>query len=354
MDERTQPTGPDYPLGTAAETRTGLIRLCDWSATPLGQIEAWPSVLRIMGDLVLASPVPMALFWGPEAILLYNDAYAGNLGTRHPQALGRPAREIFPDIGDALSTTETLCFGFNCSCTPVRDENGDPAGTLCIIQGPGETSDRDDARDVRKELPLKEAHHRIKNNLQLIVSLINLQANQIEDRRTLALFEETRNRVHSIATVYESIHRSRDQATFDMVAFAKLLASEVIRAYDAAQRLQVRIEGASAGLGLNRAAPFGLLLNELVSNACKHAFPAGRRGEMRIRFEINNQNHILTVADNGIGPPNDLDCSKPSSLGLRLIQMLAQQLGGEVSFAAGNGIQAQVRFPVAESWEEEL
>lgn len=198
---------------------------------------------------------------------------------------------------------------------------------------------------AKKEALLQEVHHRFKNNLQLITSLINLQANRVEDRRLLALLDETRNRVYSIATVYETLHRSPDQTSFDVTAYAKLIAPALMRACDAGERVRLAIEGEPVILDLRRAVPFGLLLHELVSNVCKHAFPDGRRGEVSIRLKREDHMNVLAVIDNGIGIPPGLDFHQASSLGLRLVHLLAQQLGGDVTLAAGAGIDIRVRFP---------
>jgi two-component sensor histidine kinase len=204
---------------------------------------------------------------------------------------------------------------------------------------------------TEREALLSEANHRIRNILQLTASLIGLQANHVEDRRMRALFDETRNRVHAIAAVYESIRRSPDRSTFDVAAYARSLAQELLRLYGVEQRLQVRIEGQPAALDLHRAAPFGLLLNELVSNVCKHALAAGRRAEMSIRLACENGDHVLLVTDNGVGLPPGLDFHRTSSLGLRLVHLLAEQLGGEVTLAPGSGVHIVVRFPVVRSKE---
>lgn len=216
------------------------------------------------------------------------------------------------------------------------------------MQRPAPEPREDDAGKVERAR-FREAHHRIKNNLQLIASLINLQANEVEDRRARALFEETRNRVYSIARVYEWIDQSQDHVTFDMVEYAKALAPEVMREYDAGQRLEVIVEGQGARLDLDRAVPFGLLLNELVANA-RWGAAAGLQREMTICFARENGDHILTVA--GIRRAEEIDGLSESSLSWRLVRMLAQQLGGTVEYPPGNGDQVEVRFPLTELGDE--
>jgi two-component sensor histidine kinase len=198
---------------------------------------------------------------------------------------------------------------------------------------------------AEKDALLRSMHHRVKNNLQLITSLINLQASPIEDKRVLALFDATRSRIFSIATVHETLHRSQGYTHLQIAAYIGQLVPELMRFHYIDERIQVKVDADVDTLELDRAVPFGLLLNELVSNACKHAFPGERRGQVTIRCGRDNRCYLLIVSDNGVGLPPDLDYQHPGSMGLRLVHMLAQQLGGNVVVAPGTGTRIEVRFP---------
>lgn len=340
------------PLSRLGDSAGGhvveLVATHDWHATALGPRQEWPHTLRTVFDLMFASRLPMALIWGTDAILLYNDAFAAVLGTRHPQALGRPIRSIgksnqlADQLHSWLESELPAAARTDISCTPIHGENQNVAGALAILTHT--------PREAGQAL-LRKMSHRMKNNLQLILSLISLQTSQVEDKRVLALFEATRNRVHAIATVHDMIDKFNG-ADIDIAAYAQQLAPELIRQYNCGQRIQVRVEGNAASLELERAVPFGLLLNELVSNACAHAFPGGAPGELSVRMEMKDDFNVVTVSDNGIGLAPALDYHRPASLGLRLVQMFAQQLRGEVSVLPGTGASIRLRYPASASTEE--
>jgi two-component sensor histidine kinase len=197
-----------------------------------------------------------------------------------------------------------------------------------------------------KEELLKEVHHRVKNNLQVITSLLNLQARQIEDEKTLALFEVARNRVQSIASIHELLYRSGSFAAVELGPYVEKLVADVVRLYSAAERIRVEVDAGGAHLELQRAVPFGLLLNELVSNVCKHAFPEGRRGRIAVEVARVGDEIVLTVADDGIGLPEGFDSNR-ASIGIFLVHRLAQQLEATVEFRSAGGTTVRVRFAAA-------
>jgi two-component sensor histidine kinase len=201
---------------------------------------------------------------------------------------------------------------------------------------------------LEKEELLKEVHHRVKNNLQVIVSLLNLQARQISDERMQTLLEETRNRVQSISTIHERIYRAESFASIDLLGYAGQLAPDLIRFYGLEGRVTVAIDGEEVTLELERAVPYGMLLNELVSNACKHAFPLGRIGHLIVQFRTQGEQIEMSVADDGPGLPEGFDYRKASSLGLKLIHGLVRQLGGMLEIQSGAGTAIRVRFPAKE------
>jgi two-component sensor histidine kinase len=199
---------------------------------------------------------------------------------------------------------------------------------------------------AEKEELLKEIHHRVKNNLQVISSLVNLQASRAEDRQVTAAFEETRSRVYSIGTIHEMLYRSGSFASIDLADYARKLVPELVRFYDANERVRVEIAGDTLTLELERAVPFGLILNELVSNVCKHAFPHGQAGDMVVSFCHNGGSLAMSVADSGVGLPMDFEFHKASSLGLQLVRNLARQLRATVGIHSENGTKVTVTIPV--------
>ena len=233
---------------------------------------------------------------------------------------------------------------------PIRDDSGSIRGVAKILRN--ETGRRQAEESTRsslaeKEALLREVHHRVKNNLQVIISLLNMQARQIENEDVVNLFEETRNRVQSIASIHELLYRGESFAAVALSPYALQLAPDLVRFYGLEQRVTVAVIGEGAALELERAVPYGLLLNELVSNACKHAFVNGQRGQITITIRPDGDQIQMSVADNGTGLPPGFDYRRGSSLGMKLVGGLVRQLRGSIEFGSGSGTTALVRLPGA-------
>jgi two-component sensor histidine kinase len=197
-----------------------------------------------------------------------------------------------------------------------------------------------------KEVLLREIHHRVKNNLQIVSSLLNLQSSAVDDQGTRVVFQESKDRIRSMALVHQQLYQSRDLARIDAVEYLHSLASNLFRSYGIDTNLiRLRIEMDQLELGVDTAIPCGLLINELVSNALKHAFPDGRPGEVRIELRAReNGELLLRLSDDGIGFPAELDYRRTTTLGLRLVNTLIEQLGGTIQLNAGPGTAFEVRF----------
>lgn len=197
---------------------------------------------------------------------------------------------------------------------------------------------------------MKEVHHRVKNNLQIVSSLLNLQSTKMNDPSGLAMLQDSQNRVRSMALIHEKLYRSQDLARVDIGEYARHLAAELFRTYRAsAQTIMLEVNAAKdIWLGIDQALPVGLILNELVSNSLKHAFPEGRTGRVRIELERNTSDAVeLIVADNGVGLPGDLDFRQTGSLGLQLVMTLVDQLAGTIELDSADGTVFRVTFPAS-------
>ena len=197
-----------------------------------------------------------------------------------------------------------------------------------------------------KEVLLSEVHHRVKNNMQIIISLLRLQAGKIEDKQHIDILKDAENRVRSMALIHEKLYQSKDFANIDFNGYAKSIANDLIRNYAVTPdkiRLKMKIEDIL--LGLDHATPCGLILNELISNSLKYAFPKGG-GEIKIALRPINDDEIeLAVSDDGVGIPEGIDIGKTESLGLQLVQLLAEnQLDGEVDLDRDGGTAFRIRF----------
>jgi two-component sensor histidine kinase len=195
---------------------------------------------------------------------------------------------------------------------------------------------------------LQEVHHRVKNNLQTISSLLNLKAMQIGDKDTRAVFLESQGRVRSIALLHESLYQSDDLGNVDMQAYVDRLIGTLRRTYgQAGSHARFAVSMDHVHLPVDAAVPCGLIVNELVTNAQKHAFIDARdatRNEIRIEMVRAGDEVTLLVADNGSGFDAEIDPGRDETMGLTLVRDLSAQLGGTAEFASVNGARCVVRF----------
>jgi PAS domain S-box-containing protein len=236
---------------------------------------------------------------------------------------------------------------FHTLAVPLRDESGR------IVKWFGTNTDIDDLKQAEeaikaslneKEVLLKEIHHRVKNNMQVISSLVGLQADGSTDETMREVLRDVTYRVRSMALVHEKLYQSTDLARIDFAEYIRGLLGYLWRAHGAAAvRLMLDLEPVS--LPVDTAVPCGLILNELAVNALKHAFRGRSEGEVTVALKSGADGRIrLSVADNGVGLPAGLDWRQASSLGLRLVQMLAAQLGAEVEVSSGDGTRIDIVF----------
>jgi two-component sensor histidine kinase len=198
-----------------------------------------------------------------------------------------------------------------------------------------------------KEILLKEIHHRVKNNLQIISSLLSLQAQKIQEPHVQALFRQARDRVRSMALVHENLYQSPDLGRAELAEYARALMQSLFEAYaDAAANIRLRLELEPVHLPVDVAIPCGLILNELATNALKHAFHGRSKGEITVMLQAGHDRMIrLTVQDDGTGLPPGLDWRSGGALGLRLVNMLTEQLNGTLEVHNRNGTTFQLTLP---------
>lgn len=199
-----------------------------------------------------------------------------------------------------------------------------------------------------KETLLKEIHHRVKNNMQLISSLLSLQGECIEDVTVRKIFREAQHRIHSMALIHERLYRSTSLAQIEFSEYLRMLVEMLMTTYTInRERIDVRIEAAPVILNVESAVPLGLFVNELVSNSLKHGFPDERSGNIQITFvcQQNGKAEIM-VRDDGRGFPPNFNWRNTSSLGLKLVNILARQLKGKLEFNSENGVEFRLTFSV--------
>ncbi len=197
-----------------------------------------------------------------------------------------------------------------------------------------------------KEVLLQEIHHRVKNNLQIITSLLRMQSRAVQDPAFSEALRECQNRVASMALIHDKLYRARDLARVSFGEYVRDLTNNILTSYALpARSVRVRLDIDDLSLSLDYAVPCGLILNELMSNCLKHAFPVGHSGTVYIGFHAEGEEELcLVVRDDGVGVPADVDLARTSSLGWRLIRALVEQLGGVVQCQTAGGTSVEIRF----------
>ena len=196
-----------------------------------------------------------------------------------------------------------------------------------------------------KELLLREIHHRVKNSLQIISSLLSLQSSEIDDEEIIERYKESENRIHTIALIHESLYNSTDISNINFENYVHILVMDIIHSYNVdTNRIKTILEIGEYELGIETAIPLGLIINELVSNSLKHAFKENITGELKIILEKDNDIYTLTVKDDGIGLPADFDFENTSSLGMLLVNSLVNQLEGEIMVNSNGGTIIRINF----------
>jgi PAS domain S-box-containing protein len=198
-----------------------------------------------------------------------------------------------------------------------------------------------------KDVLLREIHHRIKNNMQVIISLLNLQAKRVKDPELRDVFRDSQNRVRSMAMIHEALYKTNELSGINLKPYLKNLAAELLRTYKTSPvRVSLNVNGEDVFLDLERAIPCGLVVNELIANSLKYAFPDGREGKINVHVRLNDTGHaVLVVGDNGVGLPHDFDVRKTNTLGLSLAaNLMENQLGGKMEIERAHGLQYTFTF----------
>jgi two-component sensor histidine kinase len=196
-----------------------------------------------------------------------------------------------------------------------------------------------------RETLLKEIHHRVKNNMQVVSSLLSLQAAQATEPETIEILDESQRQIRSMALIHEKLYRSDSLAEIDFGDYVKSLVDDLLRMYNVPRgAITIAVDIENVQLGVDTAIPSGLIINELVSNSLKYAFPDGRTGDVTVALQRANGVHTLTVADDGVGFPADLDFRATDSLGMQLVTALVNQLEGTITLDRTKGTTFIITF----------
>lgn len=195
-----------------------------------------------------------------------------------------------------------------------------------------------------KEVLLKEIHHRVKNNLQVISSILNLQSSFVTDENTLEILQESRNRIRSMAIIHENLYRTEDFSSINFSVYLENLTTNLIASYRINEEVVLETQLDEVDLVLDQAIPCGLLVNELITNALKYAWKHGEKGTIAIRLFQEDTHIHLYIFDDGVGLPFNYNETKPETLGLQLVETLIEQLDGELEVKIENGTKYFIKF----------
>jgi two-component sensor histidine kinase/HAMP domain-containing protein len=211
-----------------------------------------------------------------------------------------------------------------------------------------DVTDQKKAEEIRdQEVLLKEIHHRVKNNLQVISSLLALQAGSTEDVKTRAMLSESRDRVRSMALIHEKLYPSGDERGISFAGYVRDLAAHLRYSYAGkSESVELSVDVEEVSLSMDVSVPCGLIINEILSNSLKYAFPQGRRGTISVSLRRGEGDAlVLTISDDGIGFPREIDFRNPATLGLRIVNILVEQLRGVLRMNPGSGTSYTISFP---------
>jgi PAS domain S-box-containing protein len=298
-----------------------------------------------------------------------NEAYCRTLGKSRADVVGHSLASVWvPDTFSAViqKPLEQSLAGndvqYEAWCTmpggtrrffdirqyPYRNGRGEVTHSVLVALDISERKGTEEQTQTmlrEKEVLLKEIHHRVKNNLQVISSLLNLQSNVISNPETRELIRESQNRVRSMALIHEKLYQS-DLSTINLDEYLRSLTRELFRSYGV-QGVGLKLEVEEISLDVDTAIPCGLIVNELISNSLKYAFAPGAEGTIQLKASmVSRQQVALSVSDDGVGLPNDVNLRSTGTLGFQLVHMLIKQLRGTLDIVKNGGTTFMITFPV--------
>lgn len=313
------------------------------------------AIIVYQGDMaVYANPSTVRLFGYSDIELsgmkFWEWAHPDDRGMMIDNERARQRGERVPPQYELRFVTKNGEEGWVIVSAGCIDYQGKPAGiaTFVDITETKRAEEMVHSALAEKVILLKEVHHRVKNNLQIICSLLDLQSDSIPDEQSRNYFRESQNRVRSMALIHGMLYESKDFSSIHFGEYIGDLTQHLIASYELeSRRIALKVDVSDFVMDIDRAIPCGLIINELVSNAIKHAFPDNRRGEISIRLTIDEKHWVsLTVADTGVGFPEWIDYKNTQTLGLQLVNTLVKQLRGRMTVGAEQpGSLISITFP---------
>ncbi|KKG09768.1 hypothetical protein EO98_17345 [Methanosarcina sp. 2.H.T.1A.6] len=342
---------------TLAENSPDLIARMDRRTRHLYANPAYSEVHNISQENIIGK-TNSELGMDPEKVKFWERHY------EHIFATGKPETMEFQYM-----SPQGKEYYFNTRIVP-EFVDGEVTSVLAISRDITERKMAEEAMEKMDKFRIKEIHHRIKNNLQVISSLLSLEAERFSDAKMLEAFRESQGRVTSMALIHEELYKGDETETLDFAAYLRKLTSDLFGSYNLRKdNISVRLDLEQVYLDMDISIPLGIIVNELVSNALKHAFPAGGKGEIHITLyktgtfahiydtpcpnphymEKNGSHYILKVSDNGKGIPEEIEFQNADSLGLQLVNILVEQIDGCIELRRNPGTEFTIRFSSKET-----
>lgn len=333
-------------------------RVVEWAPNAMVMVDSHGRIVLVNAETERVFGYQRTDLVGKAVEVLVPERFGGNHAAFRNSFLENPAprpmgsgRDLFARRADGSE------FPVEIGLNPIETDNGPMVlAAIVDITERKRAQERIEKALEEKTVLLNELHHRVKNNLQMISSLLNLQASNSDDPRLRDVLNECQNRVKAMGLTHQLLYEHKDFSRVDLGEYLSRLSQLLLSAYRARSgriTLRVVLPPERRYIGLDKAIPCGLAVNELVTNSFKHAFPDERLGEITVALEPTVAGEILlVVSDNGVGLPAGFDIAAVKSLGLRLLPLLAEQMHGRMEFVRGPGSRFSLHFPLDDNDKE--